>query len=160
MHMSGPSFRLGNAALWTRWSGPALPIVVVALLLCLGVANIVTRANFDEVEDGVLWVQGPEGVIASDIAHGTPAATVGLSRGDVLLAIDGRTPENPGHAFRILDSYQPGEQVKLGVLRQRKRLNLEATIPARPEAGEGFRHPLPPSPAPTAPPAPADAGPA
>jgi S1-C subfamily serine protease len=75
-----------------------------------------------------------------------------LEEGDVLHTIDGRTPENPGHAFRILRSYQPGEKVKLGILRQRKPLALEATVPAAsasPEGGER-RHP----PAPTAPPAP------
>jgi hypothetical protein len=101
-------------------------------------------------ESGLLVVRAPESI-------GLP-----LEEGDVLLTIDGRTPENPGHAFRILDSYQPGEKVKLGVLRQRKRVSLEATIPERPEHGEGFRHPLPPPlpPAPAVPQAPSDAGPA
>ena len=54
-----------------------------------------------------------------------------LEEGDVLQSIDGREPENPGHAFRILRSYQPGEKVKLGILRDRKRLELEARAPSR-----------------------------
>jgi len=66
----------------------------------------------------------------------------------VLKTIGGRMPENPGHAFRILRSYQPGEKVKLGVLRQRKSLVLEATIPAAAALGgeEGRRPPAPPPP--------------
>lgn len=84
-----------------------------------------------------------------------------LEEGDVLQSIDGRTPDSPGHAFRILRSYQPGEKVKLGVLRNRKRLVLEAVIPtdgamsgpARPRKPRAL--PVPPSPPP-----PADAGPA
>ena len=44
-----------------------------------------------------------------------------LDEGDVILSIDGRTPENPRHAFRILGSYEPDEKVKVDVLRQRKR---------------------------------------
>jgi S1-C subfamily serine protease len=56
-------------------------------------------------------------------------AALALEEGDVLQSIGGRTPESPGHAFRILRSYEPGEKVKLTVLRQRKRLELEATVP-------------------------------
>jgi PDZ domain len=69
-----------------------------------------------------------------------------LEEGDVLLDIDGRVPTNPGHAFRILGSYQSGEKVKLGVLRQKKRMNVEVTIPEEraPRPGEEF--PVPPVP--------------
>src|SRR5919112_5829361 len=70
------------------WTRPALPVVVVAVLLCLGAANVASRATWREVEDGVLWRSQPEGVVAADIAAGTPAAAVGLKRGDLLLAID------------------------------------------------------------------------
>lgn len=73
-----------------------------------------------------------------------------LEEGDVLQTIDGRTPESPGHAFRILRSYEPGEKVKLGVLRERKSLVLDATMPA---AGNA-RHGAPRVPAPPSPPAP------
>jgi S1-C subfamily serine protease len=83
------------------------------------------------------------------------AAGLPLEEGDVLQTIDGRTPENPGHAFRILRSYQSGEKVKLGVLRQRKSLTLEATLPAPDARGEVGPHRRPPMPPP--PPSPASA---
>jgi membrane-associated protease RseP (regulator of RpoE activity) len=76
-----------------------------------------------------------------------------LEEGDVLLTIDGRTPESPGHAFRILRSYQPGEKVQLGVMRQRKPLKLEATLPAADAVGEGRSHRRPPAPPVPPPPA-------
>jgi S1-C subfamily serine protease len=67
-----------------------------------------------------------------------------LQEGDILQSIAGRAPENPGHAFRILRSYQPGEQVAIRVLRMRKAVDLEVTVPA---AGFGgpppFARPLP-----------------
>jgi S1-C subfamily serine protease len=92
------------------------------------------------------------------VVRAADASGLPLEEGDVLQTIDGRTPENPAHAFRILRSYQPGEKVKLGVLRQRKALALEATLPV-PEAGleaQPYRRPsMPPPPAP--PPAPASA---
>ena len=87
-----------------------------------------------------------------------------LEEGDVLLEIDARAPESPGHAFRILRSYQPGEKVRLDVLRDRKRRMLEATIPAADAAGFGGHRPPPGPPStPPVPPPPArtsDAGPA
>ena len=98
---------------------------------------------------GLLVVRAPSG-------KGLP-----LEDGDVLQTIDGRTPESPGHAFRILGSYQPGEKVKLGVLRQRKSLVLEATVPAA-EAGPhgGVPRVAPPAPVPPTPPASRPAAPA
>lgn len=57
-----------------------------------------------------------------------------LEDGDVIVDIDGRTPTSPTHAFRILGSYQAGEQLKLGVLRMKKRMTFEVTIPNDPAA--------------------------
>jgi S1-C subfamily serine protease len=71
-----------------------------------------------------------------------------LEEGDVILTIGGRTPENPRHAFRILGSYQPGEVVKVEVLRQRKRSVVELTMPERPDDGPMLHGPAPRPPAP------------
>lgn len=56
-----------------------------------------------------------------------------LEEGDVIVDIDGRKPQNGGHALRILRSYQPGEKVNLNVLRDRKTVKLAVTVPARAE---------------------------
>jgi S1-C subfamily serine protease len=111
-YMTASPSKLGNANTWVRWRGPGLPILVVAALLFLGIANIVTRANFQEAEDGVLWVQGPEGVVASEIAEGTPAAAVGLSRGDVLLAVDDRPIQEVADVVRALHASQAGSAAR------------------------------------------------
>lgn len=89
-------------------------------------------------DEGLLVVRAP------------PDDPSGLQEGDVLLSIDGRKPDNPGHAFRILRSYQPGEKLHLEVLRDRKRVQLDATVPAADPAGflGGPRPPAPPSPPP------------
>jgi len=71
-----------------RWIRARLPLVVVAVLLCLGAANVASRATWHEVEDGVLWIEQNGSVVAAEIAPGTPAERVGLKRGDILLAID------------------------------------------------------------------------
>jgi predicted metalloprotease with PDZ domain len=90
------------------------------------------------------------------VVRAPPAApgVAGLEEGDVILAIGGRTPENPRHAFRILESYQPGEKVRIEVLRQRKRLALDVQMPDVDPMKPGF-HQGPPPRAPSAPAPPA-----
>jgi S1-C subfamily serine protease len=52
-----------------------------------------------------------------------------LKDGDVILSIDGRVPENGSHAARILRSYQRGETIHLKVMREKKTLTLDASLP-------------------------------
>jgi len=79
-----------------------------------------------------------------------------LEDGDVLIDIDGRAPSDPGHAFRILRSYQAGEKVTLNVLRQRKKVAVNITVPERERRGIRAPRPINP-PAPPAPSAPSPA---
>jgi C-terminal processing protease CtpA/Prc len=54
-----------------------------------------------------------------------------LEDGDVILAIDGREPSSGSHATRILSSYQPGEKIRIKLMRQQKTVNVETTLPER-----------------------------
>jgi two-component system, NtrC family, sensor kinase len=102
---------------WGRWWKPALPLAVVAALLCLGVANIAARAAWHEVEDGVLWVVRDEGVVAGEIAEDSAAADVGLRPGDVLLAIDDRPVEQVSDVVQALHAGDEGTSLRYTVLR-------------------------------------------
>jgi membrane-associated protease RseP (regulator of RpoE activity) len=65
-----------------------------------------------------------------------------LQDGDVIQSIDGRVPENGSHATRILRSYQPGEKIQLKIMRQKKSLELDGTLPERRHGpGAGRRGP-------------------
>jgi hypothetical protein len=64
-----------------------------------------------------------------------------LKDGDVILSIDGRVPENGSHAARILRSYQRGETIHLKVMREKKTLTLDASLP---EHRRGEARPAPP----------------
>ena len=87
--------------------------------------------------EGVLVVQAPD----NDAFK--------LEDGDVLQSIDGRKPEDGGHALRILRSYKSGEKLNLTVLRQRKPLTLAVTMPERQDMGDTmmFDSMMPPMPA-------------
>jgi C-terminal processing protease CtpA/Prc len=105
------------------WSLPDMPGTVI-YHRPLGDLELVTLTpglgSYFGTDKGVLVVRAP--------ADGA----LKLQEGDVILAIDGRQPTSGSHATRILGSYQPGEKIKLRVLRQRKTLELEASLPDRP----------------------------
>jgi hypothetical protein len=63
-----------------------------------------------------------------------------LEEGDVILDIGGRTPSSPSHAFRILSSYQEGEKLKLNVMRDKKRLTFDITVPEAPALERRMDH--------------------
>ena len=60
-----------------------------------------------------------------------PSATaLGLRDGDVILDIGGRAPSSPEHALRILASFEPGEKLKIAIMRKQRRETLDITLPA------------------------------
>jgi predicted metalloprotease with PDZ domain len=80
------------------------------------------------------------------VVHAPKATGTDLEDGDVILAIGGREPQNPGHALRILGSYQPGETVELKVLRQKKERTVKLTVPEGPRIERHIRMVAPPAP--------------
>ena len=42
----------------------------------------------------------------------------------------GREPKDARHAMRILSSYQSGEKLKLGIMRDKRKKTLEIEVPA------------------------------
>ncbi len=80
---------------------------------------------------------------------------VELKDGDVIQSIDGREPTDVRHAMRILSSYESGESLELGIMRDKKKRTIKVEIPENqrgalfaPPAAKPARVPLPPRPAP------------
>jgi C-terminal processing protease CtpA/Prc len=73
-----------------------------------------------------------------------------IQDGDVIQSIDGREPKDARHAMRILSSYQGGEKLKLGIMRDKKKKTLEIEIPADTHGSlfRGFPQPVQPATAP------------
>ena len=124
-------------ALLSRWSRPALPLVVVSGLLCLGAANIAARATWHEVEDGVLWKEHAEGIVAAEVAPDTPAAAVGIRRGDLLLAIDDRPVQEVADLLAVLHASGRDRTLRYTTLRLGTREVIDvrvAPVPTGPGA--------------------------
>lgn len=102
-------------------------------------------------------VYGLEEIAGAEVAQvqaGTPAAKAGLQLGDVIVALDGEKIHNAADLITRLAQRQPGERVKLELIRNGKRQNVTVELgqfdtessrdrsrKARPEAEEllGFR---------------------
>ncbi|MGH8296227.1 MAG: hypothetical protein ACRETZ_12145 [Steroidobacteraceae bacterium] len=67
-------------------------------------------------------------LVARAPAHGV----LKLQDGDVILSIGGRVPQSSSQAIRILASYDPGEKIRLVILREHHQLHLTTTMPAPP----------------------------
>ena len=75
-------------------------------------------AAYFGTDTGILVIRSP-----SDEVLGV------LMDGDVILEIGGRTPNDTGHAFRILASFESGETLELSIMRNQRRETLEVEFP-------------------------------
>jgi S1-C subfamily serine protease len=66
--------------------------------------------------EGVLVIDAPE------------KSLLGLKGGDVVLSIDGRRPSGPASLLRILGSYEPGDVIKLEIMRNKSRTTISTKI--------------------------------
>jgi len=73
--------------------------------------------EYFSTDRGVLVVRAPED------------DSLGIEAGDVILDIDGREVRDPSHAMRILRSYEPDEQLALGIVRHGRNQTLTGTVP-------------------------------
>ena len=71
-------------------------VVVVGLALAsLGVYNIVLKATWTLMDDGVFWTPGAPGARRRPDRPGGPASRAGVRAGDILLAVDGEEVLSP-----------------------------------------------------------------
>lgn len=90
----------------------------------------------------------------------------GLRGGDVIQQIDGEPVRTPREAMSKLSEAEPGQQVTLSLLRDRRRTDVALTAPTQPDISKWLAPPAPPAPptppsppkAPPAPPVPPSAG--
>jgi len=73
-----------------------LVVILAGLALSsLGVYNIVLKATWTLLDDGVFWRESQQGVLAGRVAAGGPADRAGVRMGDILLGVDGEEVLSP-----------------------------------------------------------------
>ena len=72
--------------------------------------------------------EGESGILINGIVDGGPADQAGLSVGDVILAIDGKTIDTPSQLVNIIGFTPPGRDVTVAYLRDGNRQTLTLTV--------------------------------
>jgi S1-C subfamily serine protease len=91
------------------------------------------------------------GALIASVVPGGPAAKAGLrgatgeiqfqaaeyeTGGDVIVEIEGQEVSEPESVIRLIDEKEPGEKIKLTILRDNKREDVEVTLGKRPDQVE------------------------
>lgn len=78
---------------------------------------------------GMGLVRGVVGVVVESVAPGSPAAAAGLRIGDVIDGIDKNKINNGKELKEVLaKNYKAGDKVKLAVIRDQDRLEMQVTL--------------------------------
>lgn len=62
------------------------------------------------------------------VVPGSPASTAGVKEGDIILELNSEKITKDNTLVAVLRNYGPGDKVSLKILRERKEMNLEATL--------------------------------
>jgi len=81
------------------------------------------------IEMGV--IRGQAGIAVVDVVAGSPAAAAGLKRGDVIQKFDGSAIEDGAALLQLLAKREPGNLIRLGVLRDDKEMDFQVTLKRR-----------------------------
>jgi S1-C subfamily serine protease len=96
----------------------------------------------DDINDALSERLGVEGVFVLKVNPGGPAARAGLRGartergyvvpGDVIVSVGGKAVTSAARLEARLDDFRAGDRIRLGVVRDGKRINVETTLTAGP----------------------------
>ena len=74
-----------------------------------------------------------KGVLVSDVTADTPAAKAGITRGDIVLSVNGTEVNSPRDLTRLIATDAPGATVTLSLMRAGKPVETSVTLTSRPD---------------------------
>ena len=98
-------------------------LFAAALSACSERPHEAPRASKESLRLGA-----PRGVLIAAVERGGPADRAGLAPGDVILAYNGKTVENPNELPRLVAATKPGTQATLDIWRKGATRQLNAII--------------------------------
>jgi serine protease Do len=84
----------------------------------------------------VFAIDENKGVLVADVMPGGPADAAGLKRGDIILSFDNKEINDAHTLPRMVAETTVGSKVKVNVLRQGEKIDLNIVIGEMPEEGE------------------------
>lgn len=91
-----------------------------------------------------LKLSGTEGVLVGDVDRAGPADKSGIRRGDVIVELDGKKVESSTQLRNMAAQTKPGTPVKIGLLRNGKKVEMTVTLGERPKESAGGQAPQEP----------------
>ena len=86
----------------------------------------------DAPADLLSKLKAEEGALVTEVLSGSPAATAGLQKGDVITSINGK-PVNSVNLSGAVQTFKPGDKVKLAYARDGKAMEQDASLVDRDE---------------------------
>lgn len=78
-------------------------------------------------------IEKNEGALISEVYADTPAQAAGLKNGDVVIQYNGQDVKNSSQLKNTVASTAPGTEVKLVIVREKKKIELKVKVGERPE---------------------------
>lgn len=97
--------------------------------------------DIDENLAKALKLTGTEGVLVGDVDKAGPADRAGIKRGDIIVEFDGKKVENRTQLRNMAAQTKPGTRVKIGLLRNGKKMEVTVNLGERPKEGEERQRP-------------------
>jgi PAS domain S-box-containing protein len=105
----------------------AVVLFVALVLASLGIYNIVLKATWTIMDDGVFWKDATQGVVAARVAAGAPGALAGIQEGDILLALGGEEVVSAKQVEALVHASHQGP-LSYSLLRADARQSLEVRV--------------------------------
>ncbi len=80
-------------------------------------------------------IKETKGAVIAEVVQGTPAAKAGLKPGDVIVAINGQPVQDAAHLRIKVAETPPGTKVRLTIIRNGKKRDVEVTLGALKQGG-------------------------
>jgi serine protease Do len=89
--------------------------------------------DMDEARAKQLGMATPHGTVVDEVISATPAYAAGLTKGDLILDVDGMAVRDGRHLSRIVAGARPGDVLRLKVKRGKKTRTVDLVIGKSPD---------------------------
>jgi C-terminal processing protease CtpA/Prc len=92
--------------------------------------------HVDELTDQLKEYFGVQnGVLIKEVIEDSPAEKAGLKAGDIIMEISGKKIEDYQDLIRVINYYDPGDKLKIKIMRKGKKKTIEVKLGKKPFAG-------------------------